>query len=94
MSLALGFAIYFICWWLTFFAVLPFGVRTQEEEGEVVPGSAASAPAVPHLGRKVLITTLIAGLAFGFIYLVMVYKIIALDDIPFLPRYEDLSGRS
>ncbi len=92
MSLALGFAIYFIVWWLTFFAVLPFGVRTQEEEGEVVPGSAASAPAVPHLGRKVLITSLIAGVAFGFIYVVMVYKIIALDDIPFLPRYDDLSN--
>ena len=34
-------AIFFVVWWIVLFAVLPFGVRTQEEEGEVVLGTSA-----------------------------------------------------
>ena len=32
-------AIYFVIWWVTLFAVLPFGVRSQREAGEVVRGT-------------------------------------------------------
>ncbi|WP_313618494.1 DUF1467 family protein [Agrobacterium sp.] len=39
------FAIYFVIWWTTLFVVLPIGLRTQAEEGEVLPGTVASAPA-------------------------------------------------
>ena len=41
-------AIYFVVWWIVLFAVLPWGVRTQEEEGEVVLGTDPSAPANPR----------------------------------------------
>ena len=40
-----GFAVYFIVWWLTLFAVLPIGLRTQAEDNEVVLGTVPSAPA-------------------------------------------------
>ncbi len=33
MTTTAGVAIYLIVWWLVFFAVLPFGVRSQHEEG-------------------------------------------------------------
>ena len=39
-------AIFFVVWWIVIFAVLPWGVRTQEEEGEVVLGTTPSAPAI------------------------------------------------
>ena len=39
-----GFAVYFIVWWLTLFAVLPIGLRTQAEDNEVVLGTVPSAP--------------------------------------------------
>ena len=35
MSLASTIAIFFVVWWIVLFAVLPFGMRTQEEEGDV-----------------------------------------------------------
>ncbi|TPW33516.1 DUF1467 family protein [Martelella alba] len=44
MSLFSAFAVYFIIWWVVLFAVLPFGLKTQDEAGEVVPGTAESAP--------------------------------------------------
>lgn len=69
MSITLGLAIYFIVWWVTLFAVLPFGVRTQGEAGEVVPGTPESAPAQMRVWRVAGITTAIATIIFGFIVL-------------------------
>ena len=60
MSLTLGIATYFIIWWTTLFAVLPFGLRTQGEDGNVVPGTPESAPAKPRLGRIFLINTAVS----------------------------------
>lgn len=53
-------ALYFVIWWLTLFAVLPIGVRSQEEAGEIVPGSEIGAPAKARMGFKVLLTTLVS----------------------------------
>ena len=39
MAIATAIAIYFLIWWLALFAVLPWGVRTQAEEGEGMPGT-------------------------------------------------------
>ncbi len=88
MNLALGIATYFIIWWVVLFAVLPWGVRTQQEAGEIVPGSAESAPVAPRLLKKMLITTLVSGLIFGLVYAVMEYRLISLEDIPFFPNFE------
>jgi predicted secreted protein len=65
MSLTLGIAIYLVLWWTVLFAVLPIGVRTQGEDGAVVPGTPESAPTAPRLIRVVLLTTLISGLLFA-----------------------------
>lgn len=91
MSLPFALAIYAICWWLVLFAILPVGVRTQHEEGEVIPGTAESAPVAPRLLIKMIATTIISGLIFAVIYVVIVYGIVTIDDIPFLPRFDSLS---
>ena len=81
MSLATAIAIYFLIWWLVLFAVLPWGVRSQHEEGEVAPGSDPGAPVIPKLKRKLLWTTIVAGLVFALWYVVYTYRLIALDDL-------------
>ena len=53
-------AIFFVVWWVVLFAVLPWGIRTQDEEGEVVLGTARSAPVRPMLVKKALATTVVA----------------------------------
>ncbi|MDP2410605.1 MAG: DUF1467 family protein [Pseudolabrys sp.] len=64
------FAIYFLIWWLTLFAVLPWGVRSQEESGDIVPGSDPGAPMAHRLGRKLIWTTLVACVVFAIFYVV------------------------
>lgn len=89
MSIAFALAIYFIIWWIVLFAMLPIGVRTSEEAGEKsVPGHAESAPQYPNLLPKMVATTVIASIIFAGIYAVIVHKVITIDQIPFLPRYE------
>ena len=43
-NLATAFAIYFVLWWLVLFLTLPFGVRSQHEDGEGAPGTDPGAP--------------------------------------------------
>lgn len=55
-------AIYFVVWWIVLFAVLPWGVRTQDEEGDVVLGTTPSAPVRPMLVRKAIATSIVAAI--------------------------------
>lgn len=57
-----GTALFFIIWWTLLFAVLPFGVSSQVEAGDVVKGSEPGAPAAPALREKALWTTLVAAI--------------------------------
>jgi predicted secreted protein len=57
-----GLALYFVIWWILLFAVLPFGVQSQVESGEVVRGSEPGAPALPALREKAIWTTLVASI--------------------------------
>jgi predicted secreted protein len=89
MNLMAGMAIYMIVWWLVLFAVLPFGIVSDHENGDVKPGFDPGAPARPMLIRKALITTLIASVLWACIYYVVTYKPISLDSFPFQPKYHD-----
>jgi predicted secreted protein len=62
MSLVTLIAIYFVVWWVVLFAVLPWGTRTQDEEGDIVLGTAHSAPTRPMLLRKALATSVVAAI--------------------------------
>lgn len=88
MTLSFAIAIYAIIWWIVLFAMLPIGVRTQAEEGEVSPGTAESAPHRPQLLAKMVATTVVASIVFAVVYAIIVHHVITLDQIPFLPRYE------
>jgi len=76
MPWVLGLALYFIIWWTMLFAVLPFGVQSQHEVNEIVPGSEPGAPARPRLLLKVLATTVVAGVLWAIAdYFYLVYFI-------------------
>jgi predicted secreted protein len=68
MSWISGAAIFFIIWWTTLFAVLPFGVRNSSEAGRAVgDGHDAGAPVVHGLRWKLTVTTVLAlVIFFGF----------------------------
>jgi predicted secreted protein len=62
-------AIYVLFWVMSFFFVLPFGVRTSEEVGATPqPGHAESAPHSFSFARVALRATIVALVLFGLFY--------------------------
>jgi len=74
MSLSLGIALYFLIWWIVLFAVLPFGLRTQDEEGEVVPGTPGSAPASARMFKVFLVNSVVAAVVFAIVWDAITFK--------------------
>lgn len=72
MSVTTIIAIYFLIWWITLFAVLPWGVRSQHETGDISPGTDPGAPAVHRVWRALLWTTIVASVI--FVVLVFAYR--------------------
>ena len=81
MSIAFLIAVYFIIWWVVLFTVLPFGVRTQGETGEVVPGTPASAPAEFRLLRVLIATTIVSAIVFAVLWTAVRYRWIDVEGL-------------
>jgi predicted secreted protein len=60
-------AIYFLIWWLSLFAVLPFGIRSQHEGEDFTEGTDPGAPIAARIGRKLVWTTIVASIVFGIL---------------------------
>jgi predicted secreted protein len=73
LSTPLAIAIFLTIWFVVLFAVLPFGVRSQEEAGECVPGTDPGAPVAPRLLAKAIWTTLISGVIFAAVVAAIIY---------------------
>jgi len=73
MGTSTAIAIYFLVWWIVLFAVLPWGVRNQEESGDVLPGTDPGAPAVHTVWIKLVWTTVVATVVFCI--MAAVYKL-------------------
>jgi predicted secreted protein len=82
MSWISGLAVYFILWWVVLFAMLPFSLRTQDENREVTLGTVSSAPGGPHMLRAVIRTTLVSLVIFAILYVLTRVYGLGFDDIP------------
>ena len=65
IQISTALAIYFVIWWVTLFLTLPFGVRSQHEDGVGAPGTDPGAPILTRMGRKLIWTTIISAIIYG-----------------------------
>lgn len=63
-SMPVAIAVFVTIWFTVLFAVLPFGVRSQHEAGDIVAGTDPGAPVAPRLLAKALWTTLVSAVVF------------------------------
>ncbi|MEH2477762.1 putative secreted protein [Nitrobacteraceae bacterium AZCC 2146] len=64
-TISTALAIYFVIWWVVLFLTLPFGVRSQHEDGVGTDGTDPGAPVETRMGRKLLWTTIISAVLFA-----------------------------
>lgn len=78
MTISFAIAIYIVLWWTVLFAVLPVGLRTQGEAGDVVPGTPESAPLHPRLIRVSVLTTIVSTLIYAGVWAAIHFGLIDL----------------
>ena len=71
MRTSVAIATFFCLWFITLFAVLPFFAHTQDEAGNVVPGTPESAPHKINLLKVFFINTIVAAVSFAGVYTVI-----------------------
>ena len=57
MSPTAAIVLFSVIWFMVFFIMLQLPQKTQEDAGDVVPGTHKSAPADPQIARRAKITT-------------------------------------
>ncbi len=83
MNLYAILAIYFLMWVISAFIMLPFGIRTPDETGEILlKGQADSAPSNFRPGLVMLRATILATIMFGLYYANYVQGWVTLDMLP------------
>lgn len=58
MGITSAIVLFAVIWFMVFFVVLPLGLKTQSEVGEVVPGTHGSSPANLDIKHKAKVTSL------------------------------------
>jgi len=74
-------AIYFLIWWTVLFAVLPWGIKSQHETGEIAPGTDPGAPTVTGFKSKLIWTTIISTVVFAVFYGLYASHAVTLEDL-------------
>ena len=75
MGLVTAIALYIVIWWIALFAVLPIGTKPVAE-----PDAATGwrgVPERPRMGRKVLITTLVAAVIWAVLVAVITSGVVS-----------------
>jgi len=70
VGIANGLVVFIIIWWLVLFMMLPIGVRSQEECGDIVDGSEPGAPSLPMMKRKAWWATVAASVIWLIYFIV------------------------
>ena len=81
MTLTGGLVLFATLFFLVMFLLLPIGHRSQEEAGQVVPGTPVGAPERPLLGRKAIWAAVIAAAIVGGIWLFLDAGFITRQDM-------------
>ena len=71
---------------MTFLMVIPVRLQTQGDVGKVVPGTQAGAPEHHHLKKKAWITSAIAAVIWGVVFVIITQGIIEVRDFDWMDR--------
>lgn len=86
MNLTGAIVLFAVIWFLVFFIVLQATARSQDDAGEVTPGTPASAPADANILKKARITTAITLVLWAVIAWVILSGMVSIYDLDWFGR--------
>lgn len=78
MDIFTAIATFVIFWWISLFLTFPIGVTTQAETGEIVKGSAKSAPSSIDWKKKLFVASIVAAVLWVTFFVLILLNIIKL----------------
>lgn len=88
MDIPSALMVFALIWVVVFLIVLQAGGHpSQDEEGEIVPGTPPSAPKRFDMKRKLRVTTLIALVVWAAVAWVVTSGVITMDDLDIVKRF-------
>lgn len=86
MAVTSALVLYAVLWFVVFLCVIPFGLKTQGDVGQIVEGTQAGAPHEHNLKKKAWITTGIAFVVWLIIFVIVTTGAITVRDFDFFDR--------
>ncbi|WP_339747036.1 DUF1467 family protein [uncultured Maricaulis sp.] len=77
VGIANGVVVFLLIWWVMLFPMLPIGVTSQTEDGDVVAGTEPGAPTRPNLAKKLWWTTTITSVVWIAYFILMQSGVLA-----------------
>ena len=84
MAITSAIVLYAVVWFMVMFIVLPIGRRTQGDDGDIVPGTQAGAPANFNLKRTMIIVSAVALVVWAVICAVIISGVISIRDLDWI----------
>jgi predicted secreted protein len=92
MTITAALVMFAVCWFMTFFVVLPLRFQSQGDSGTIVPGTPASAPAGFVVKRKAWITTIAATIIWVILCSIILSGVITVRDFDVMGRMPPVSS--
>ena len=86
MAITSAMVLFAVIWFMLLLMALPMRMRSQEQDGEVVPGTPASAPVNPMIGKKMIWVTVITVVLWVPLVAFIVSGVVSIHDIDFYNR--------
>lgn len=81
MSITSVVVLFVVTWFMVMLVTLPINRRTQGDEGDVMPGTQAGAPANFDLKRTAKIVTLVTIVIWAILCGIIISGVVTIDDI-------------
>ncbi|WOI57424.1 DUF1467 family protein [Palleronia sp. LCG004] len=88
MSITSAIVLFAVIWFMVLFVVLPIGLRTQGDEGKIVPGTHAGSPASTDMWRTARWVTLITIMLWILLYVVITSGWISVENLDWFDRLD------
>ncbi|MGE4610111.1 MAG: DUF1467 family protein [Paracoccaceae bacterium] len=86
MAITSALVLFAVIWFMLLLIALPMRMKSQEEAGEIVPGTPASAPVDPMIGKKMFWVTVVTTVIWVPLVAFVVSGVVSIQDIDFYSR--------
>lgn len=92
MAITSAMVLFAVIWFMLLLMALPLRMKSQEQDGNIVPGTPASAPVNPMIGKKMMWVTIVTVVLWVPLVAFIMSGVLSIHDIDFYNRMGPAKG--